>query len=200
MFNGIIVIRNAISEREIDIMYHYLAVSKNCGYLKGNTDSVSAHMYYALPYFEAMLSYYSDFVSEIVGERVYPSYSFLWNYKKNYQLPKHKDRNSVDYIISLGIHPKEESGWNLFIEDEEVALHSTDILILDGKKLEHWREPCPYENRLQLILCYTRDKSLMFDKRKHLGFDPVPEVITSPFKKQLSIDDAYIQELGDKYV
>ncbi|MBE8597381.1 hypothetical protein [Xenorhabdus sp. BG5] len=200
MFNGMLVVKNAISEREIDILYRYLAISANCGLLKGNTDSVEAHMYYALPYFEAMLSYYCDFVSQTVGEPVYPSYSFLWNYKKNYQLPRHKDRNSVDYIISLGIHKAEENDWGIYIEGNRVDIDITDILILDGKKLEHWREPCPYNNRFQLILCYTRDKNLMFDKRKHLGFDPVPEVITSPFKNNLPIDDDYIAQLGATHV
>ncbi len=78
MFNGIHVIENAITEREIDIIYRYLAISENLGHLKGNNDSTSAHMYYATPYFEAMLSYYCDLVSDIVNEEVYPSYSFLW--------------------------------------------------------------------------------------------------------------------------
>ncbi|WP_387689989.1 hypothetical protein [Photorhabdus sp. RM71S] len=143
---------------------------------------------------------YAILVSDIVNEKVYPSYSFLWNYKKEYALPKHKDRNSVDYIISIGIHTKEEADWSLYVENKPVNMKSGDLLILDGKKFEHWREPCPYKNRLQLILCYTRDLSLRFDKRLHLGYDPVPEVITSPFKEKLSIDDDYIKELSTYYV
>ncbi|MCT8343752.1 MULTISPECIES: hypothetical protein [Photorhabdus] len=200
MFNGVHVIENAITEREINIIYRYLAISENLGHLKGNNDSTRAHMYYATPYFEAMLSHYCDLVSDIVNEKVYPSYSFLWNYKKEYALPKHKDRNSVDYIISIGIHTKEEADWSLYVENKPVNMKSGDLLILDGKKFEHWREPCPYKNRLQLILCYTRDLSLRFDKRLHLGYDPVPEVITSPFKEKLSIDDDYIKELSTYYV
>ncbi|KMJ46118.1 hypothetical protein ABLB69_16720 [Xenorhabdus khoisanae] len=200
MLEGVCIIQNAISERELDIIYRYLAVSENIGQLKGNKDATDAHMYYALPYFEAMLSHYTDVISQTVKEKVYPSYSFLWNYKKGYQLPRHKDRNSVDYIISIGIHKQAECEWPLFVDGKEMNMDVGDILILDGKRFEHWREACPYNNRLQLILCYTRDPFLRFDKRVHLGFEPIPEVITSPFKEHLTIDDDYISELRSLYV
>lgn len=157
-------------------------------------------MYYALPYFEALLSSFSITVSEIVGEKVYPSYSFLWNYKKGHCVPKHRDRDSVDYIISININIHDEDEWPIYIEGERVELKNTEALILDGKKLVHWREECPYDNRLQLILCYTRDKALTFDRRKHLGFDPVPDVITLPFKTNLDIDDEIVKEKANGQV
>lgn len=196
MFQGVKVIKSVISEREIDVFYRYLAIAVNMGTLKGNTDSAEAHMYFAVPLGEAMMSHFCSLMREVTGEDVYPSYSFLWNYKKGYVLPKHKDRNSVDYIISIGIHSHEESEWSIFVDGNEIHLSVGDIMILDGKKFEHWRDACPYENRLQLILCYTRDKKQRFDKREHLGFDPVPEVITSPLNKGLHIDDSRVIALG----
>ncbi|MBU2896624.1 hypothetical protein [Vibrio hepatarius] len=199
-FKGYQVIDNAITRRELSIIIDYLAILRNSKRLQGNTDSESAHMYYAVPYFEAMLSYFRDIVSSVVGEVVYPSYSFLWNYKKGHIVPKHKDRNSVDYIISMNINISEEDGWGIFIEGESVVLKNGQALILDGKKLEHWRDACPYDNRLQLILCYTRDKALLFDSRKHLAFDPIPEVITSPFNSGLEIHDKEVLEAANARV
>ncbi|MFD3249198.1 aspartyl/asparaginyl beta-hydroxylase domain-containing protein [Rahnella aquatilis] len=200
MFTGVKIIPSVITAREVDVLYRYLAISANLGHLKGNKDSKDAHMYFAVPYGEAMLSHFCDFMSSIVGEEVHPSYSFLWNYKKGYALPKHKDRNSVDYIMSIGIHPPEEDNWSIYVNGDAYDMKSGDALILDGKKFEHWREPCPYNNRLQLILCYTRDSNLKFDKREHLGYDPIPEVITSPLQKKINIDDSYIENLGREYV
>ncbi|MDW6091072.1 hypothetical protein SBX64_00475 [Vibrio rhizosphaerae] len=199
-FKGYKVIDNVVTQRELSIIIDYLAILRNNKKLKGNTDSESAHMYYAVPYFEAMLSYFRDTVSSVVGEVVYPSYSFLWNYKKGHIVPKHKDRNSVDYIISMNINIAGEDGWDLVIEGESVALKNGQALILDGKKLEHWRDACPYDNRLQLILCYTRDESLLFDGRKHLAFDPIPQVITSPFNSGLEIQDKSVLEAANARV
>ncbi|WP_227317969.1 hypothetical protein [Cedecea davisae] len=200
MFTGVKVRSSMLTDREIDIFYHYLAISENLSHLKGNKDSKDAHMYYAVPYGEALLSYFCDEMTYHVGEVVYPSYSFLWNYKKGYVLPKHKDRNSVDYIISIGIHPAEMNKWCIYVDGEAYNMDRGDGLILDGKKLEHWREACPYDNRLQLILCYTRSPELRFDKRKHLGFDPVPEVITSPLRNALDVDDPYVRTLVNNHV
>lgn len=200
MFNGFHIIKNAITSREIDTLLNYLAIMKNTGNLKGNTDGKTAHMYYALPYFEAMLSSFTPVVSEIVGERVYPSYSFLWNYKKGHCVPKHRDRDSVDYIISININNKNENDWPIYVDGERVNLKSTEALVLDGKKLTHWREKCPYQNRLQLILCFTREEDRLFDRREHLGFDPIPEVITSPFKINLTIDDDVVLEKANDRV
>lgn len=200
MFSGVKILPSVITEREVDIFYHYLGISENLKHLKGNKDSKDAHMYYAVPYGEALLSYYCDEMSSHVGETVYPSYSFLWNYKKGYVLPKHKDRNSVDYIISIGIHPREMNEWSIYVDGKAYNMNRGDGLVLDGKKLEHWREACPYDNRLQLILCYTRSLGLRFDKREHLGFDPVPEVITSPLRTKLDVDDPYIKRLVKDYV
>jgi hypothetical protein len=200
MFEGVRIVKSVFTPKEIDIFYRYLAILSEIGSLRGNKDSESAHMYYAIPYAEAILSHYTSFVSDVVGEIVYPSYSFLWNYKQGYELPKHKDRNSVDYIISLGIHSPHENKWGIYVSGKLYDMNLGDILILDGKRFEHWRDACPYPNRLQLILCYTKEQNLCFDRRKHLGLDPVPEVITSPLRKQLNIDDDYINTLRNEYV
>ncbi|WP_036827877.1 hypothetical protein, partial [Photobacterium sanctipauli] len=128
MLNGYKLIKSAISEREIELMYRYLAIMDSTGNLNGNTDSENVHMYFAVPYFEAMLSYYSDLVSETVGEKVYPSYSFLWNYKEGHPVVMHKDRDSVDYIISLNINNRAENNWDFLIEDERISMDAGDIL------------------------------------------------------------------------
>lgn len=200
MFSGVKILPSLLTTREIDIFFHYLAISVNLKHLKGNKDSKDAHMYYAVPYGEALLSHFCDEMSSCVDETVYPSYSFLWNYKKGYVLPKHKDRNSVDYIISIGIYSDEINEWSIYIDGKAYNMERGDGLILDGKKLEHWREACPYDNRIQLILCYTRSPELRFDKRKHLGFDPVPEVITSPLRDALDVDDDYVRTLVKNHV
>lgn len=200
MNNGFKIIKNALTDREIDTIFRYLAIMKNNGKLKGNTDGETSHMYFAPLYFEALLSSFTETVSNIVGFKVYPSYSFLWNYKKGHIVPKHKDRDSVDYIMSINIGEDSEFEYPIYIDGQKVCFNKTEALVLDGKNFIHWREECPYENRLQLILCYTKDIELKFDRRKHLGNDPIPDVITSPFQTSLDIDDLFVRNIAHEHV
>ena len=149
-------------------------------------------------------SIYSDHVMETLmmkvipkmeketGLNLIPTYSYARLYKNGDILRRHKDRPSceISTTIHLGGDP-----WPIFIDGtgadnvideyknihkpnapmgERVDLEIGDMLIYEGCKLEHWREPFEGEHCGQVFLHYN-DKNgqfkdiNIFDGRHKLG-------------------------------
>jgi hypothetical protein len=149
-------------------------------------------------------SHYGDIAMETLLEEVKPvmekhtglklseTYSYARIYKKGDILKRHKDRPSceISTTINLGGDP-----WPIFIDPtgsdnvideyknihkpnapmgERVDLEIGDMLIYEGCKLEHWREPFEGEHCGQVFLHYN-DKNgqfkdiNIFDGRHKLG-------------------------------
>jgi len=149
-------------------------------------------------------SCYGDFVMETLimkvlpkmkketGLDLIPTYTYARAYKKGDCLHRHKDRPSceISTTLNLGGDP-----WPIFIDPtgsdnvvdeyknihkpnapkgERVDLEIGDMLIYEGCKLEHWREPFEGEHCGQVFLHYNNKKGEfkdinIFDGRDKLG-------------------------------
>jgi hypothetical protein len=149
-------------------------------------------------------SIYGDFAMETLmmkvmpvmkketGLDLVPTYSYARIYKKGDILKRHKDRPSceISTTLNLGGDP-----WPIFIDPtgsdnvvdeyknihkpnapkgERVDLEIGDMLIYEGCKLEHWREPFEGEHCGQVFLHYNNKKGEfkdinIFDGRDKLG-------------------------------
>ena len=149
-------------------------------------------------------SMYGDFAMETLmmkvmpvmkketGLDLVPTYSYARIYKKGDILKRHKDRPSceISTTLNLGGDP-----WPIFIDPtgsnnvvdeyknihkpnapkgERVDLEIGDMLIYEGCKLEHWREPFEGEHCGQVFLHYNDKKGEfkdinIFDGREKLG-------------------------------
>ena len=134
-------------------------------------------------------SCYGDFVMETLlvkvlpkmqqetGLNLIPTYSYARAYKKGDELKKHKDRPSceISTTINLGGDP-----WPIFIEGTKVLLEVGDMLIYEGCKLEHWREP--FEGNIcgQVFLHYNHVNGPFADKNR---FDGRPMLGVPKFSK-----------------
>jgi hypothetical protein len=134
-------------------------------------------------------SCYGDFVMETLlvkvlpkmqqetGLNLIPTYSYARAYKKGDELKKHKDRPSceISTTINLGGDP-----WPIFIEGTKVLLEVGDMLIYEGCKLEHWREP--FEGNIcgQVFLHYNHVNGPFDEKNK---LDGRPMLGLSKFNK-----------------
>ena len=126
------------------------------------------------------------------GLDLVPTYSYARIYKKGDILKRHKDRPSceISTTLNLGGDP-----WPIFIDPtgsnnvvdeyknihkpnapkgERVDLEIGDMLIYEGCKLEHWREPFEGEHCGQVFLHYNNKKGEfkdinIFDGRDKLG-------------------------------
>ena len=134
-------------------------------------------------------SVYGDFVMETLLEKLhpcmetetelklYPTYSYARIYKNGDVLERHKDRASckVSTTVNLG-----GDAWPIFLEPSgecgktgiSVLLEAGDMLVYDGCKLEHWREPFEGENCGQVFLHYNDTPDNKYDTRSFLGLPP----------------------------
>lgn len=137
-------------------------------------------------------------MEKIYGKKLMETYSYIRVYEKGNELKRHKDRKSCAISATVNLGGNE---WPIFIakdkkygkkigEDlegqikkyipsntkgEKVILKPGDMLIYEGYKYEHWREPFTGTACIQLFLHYVEDniknKKLFYDSRPHLGLD-----------------------------
>ena len=147
---------------------------------------------YGDPAFDTLLMKVLPVMKHETGLDVIPTYSYARIYKKGDILKRHKDRPSceISTTLNLGGDP-----WPIFIDPtgsdnvvdeyknihkpnapkgERVDLEIGDMLIYEGCKLEHWREPFEGEHCGQVFLHYNNKKGEfkdinIFDGRDKLG-------------------------------
>ena len=126
---------------------------------------------YGDPAFDTLLMKVLPVMREQTGLDVLPTYSYARVYKKGDILKRHKDRPSceISTTLNLGGDP-----WPIFLEGEQVDLNVGDMLIYEGCKLEHWREPFEGEHCGQVFLHYNNKNGQfkdinIFDGRDKLG-------------------------------
>ena len=126
------------------------------------------------------------------GLDLVPTYSYARIYKRGDILKRHKDRPSCEISTTLNLGGE---SWPIFIDPtgsdnvvdeyknihkpnapkgERVDLEIGDMLIYEGCKLEHWREPFEGEHCGQVFLHYNNKKGEfkdinIFDGRDKLG-------------------------------
>ncbi len=147
---------------------------------------------YGDPAFDTLLMKVLPVMREQTGLDVLPTYSYARVYKKGDILKRHKDRPSceISTTLNLGGDP-----WPIFMDttgsdnviDEYKNIHKPnapegvkidlevgDMLIYEGCKLEHWREPFEGEHCGQVFLHYNNKNGEfkdinIFDGRDKLG-------------------------------
>ena len=138
----------------------------------------TAIRYYADPLAEVLLKKATSLVSETIGEKVLPTYSFFRVYRPGEKLARHTDRESCEvsvtiHIASVGVENKIHMH-SLSGENAEIALSPGDAVVYQGREVEHWREAIE-EGQLvvQFMLHYVKEKgnyaAFSLDKRPRLG-------------------------------
>ena len=137
----------------------------------GDTQIPNTYSIYGDPTFDTLLMKMLPVMKRETGLDVVPTYSYARMYKKGDELKKHKDRPSceISTTLNLGGDP-----WPIFLENNKVVLEIGDMLIYEGCKLEHWREPFEGDNCGQVFLHYNNANGQfknmnIFDGREKLG-------------------------------
>lgn len=94
--------------------------------------------------FVQLLSEKTKEVSEIVGEKVIPSYSYSRIYRNGNKLDRHLDRKESEIAISVNLNCDEP--WPLWLETPSgeklsYVLEPGDALLYLGTETPHWRDP-----------------------------------------------------------
>jgi hypothetical protein len=174
--NNFLIVKNFISpERAIDLYKEFRLCDEFYNFNGDPQAPNSASVYNYLPSLE-LLCEKTKQVSELIGETVFPTYTYSRIYKENSVLKKHTDRGACE--ISLTVHLHGDKPWPIWVETPEgkprcVVLNSGDALIYLGCVAPHWRDEYVGKEYAQFFLHYVRSRGafskLYFDKAKENG-------------------------------
>ena len=104
-------------------------------------------------------------VSDAVGETVLPTYSYARVYRQGDELKVHKDRGSCEISLTINLQGGEE--WPIWIKRPDgesvfVSLQPGDAMIYLGCEAEHWRDPIPCDEYIQVFLHYVKSRGTNF--------------------------------------
>lgn len=144
-------------------------------------DMATAINYYADPLVEVLLKKATVFISETVGEKVLPTYSFFRVYRHGEKLTKHIDRPACEISVTVNVALMGDKN-KIYMKaknkkEASFVLNPGDAVVYKGCEVMHWREPLDKEQIVvQFMLHYVREKGPykdhIFDKRPRLGAKP----------------------------
>jgi len=146
--------------------------------LGGDPQAPNSHCVYGDPAFDMAMYMSVEDISNIVGKKLIPQYTYARIYKKGSDLKIHSDRPECQYSVTLSLGGEYEKQWPIWIKDysgksHEVALDTGDMLVYSGCELEHWRERFEGNMQYQLFMHYVDSegeyKDRVFDGRPNLG-------------------------------
>lgn len=182
---GFVVKRNAIGKEAAKILSLEFNMLRNVFFKMNNIDTSTigfandamvknSFSYYGAYCFESLMQYLQPQVEDIVGKKLYPTYSYARIYYKTSTLLKHIDRVHSQYAVSITIDDDEEHRWPIWMkdlngEDHELVLDIGDMCVYKGNTVYHWREEFKGRKQIQAFFFYTDDEKKKFDGRPMLG-------------------------------
>ena len=141
--------------------------------LQGDSQAPNSHsMYDFMPFVRLMVEKVPE-VSELLGEKVLPTYTYARVYKEGSELLRHRDRPACE--ISLTLNLSKDKDWPIYFQRPDGSETSTelkpgDAVMYLGCQSDHWRNKFEGQECVQLFMHYVRaygSKSwAYFDKRQ----------------------------------
>ena len=140
----------------------------------GDNQSSKSFAYYSPTCFESLMVTMLPKVEEITNKKLYPSYSYGRIYYNGAELPRHRDRRSCEYSVTITID-MDQIPWDIHFIDREntttaISLDVGDMCVYQGYELEHWRAPYQGTRQLQAFLHYVEVEG----KFSHYKYDTRP--------------------------
>jgi len=125
----------------------------------GDNQSAKSFSWYSPICFESLLVAMLPTVEKITNKTLYPCYSYGRIYYNGAELPKHKDRRSCEYSVTMTIDTDKDP-WDILFakkssEIETISLDIGDMCVYRGYELEHWRDPYLGKQQTQAFLHYV---------------------------------------------
>lgn len=153
--------------------------------LNGDPQAPNSHaMYDFIPFVRLLVEKVPE-VSDLLGEKVLPTYTYARVYKENSELIRHRDRSACE--VSLTLNLSKDIDWPIYFQrpdksETSIELNSGDAVMYLGCQADHWRNKFEGQECVQLFMHYVRSygsKSwAYFDKRQQQ--EPTPPVDRIP--------------------
>jgi hypothetical protein len=201
--NGYGVRKKVLSKETCEIIHEYYKIKIANNEFSWDTNQQVNHTInmYGDPLNDAILKWTLPIAEEIVGEELYPCYTFMRIYNSGDELRPHIDRPSCEFSATLPI--KYDKIWPIFLQKYDfekygdytdhigveksmrnekskgVVLKPGDMCFYEGTKMSHWRLPYDGYECIQLFIHYVRRdgeySDYKYDKRPNLGLPSLGE-------------------------
>mgnify|MGYP001138582004 CR=1 FL=1 len=173
-----------VSAREFEMARDIATATANNGHKFPYQDEMveNSFSWYSPLVFEALSdTLIKQRVEEIVGEPVYPTYSYARIYYTDAEMKYHIDRSSSEFSVSLCVKVDPDYPWHLGMEtlDGEkfyAEQQPGDAILYKGNELFHWRDPYKGTEQINAFFFYVRANGpkaiLKYDTRPGLGMPP----------------------------
>lgn len=140
---------------------------------------------YGDPILDSILGEFAKPLSENLGIRLLPTYSYARVYQRGEVLPSHLDRESCEISGTMTLGFDGKTVWPIYIAQDStdtrghrIDLSVGDLLMYRGEEIPHWRKEFKGEWQCQVFFHYIdadgphKDKGLEYDGRDSLGVGP----------------------------
>jgi len=144
-------------------------------------------MYNFIPFLRLLVEKIPE-VSELLGEKVLPTYTYARVYKEGSELLRHRDRPACE--VSFTVNLSKDKDWPIYFQrpdgfETSIELEPGDAVMYLGCQSDHWRNKFEGQECVQLFMHYVRSygsKSwAYFDKFQQqeptLPVDEIPKSI-----------------------
>jgi hypothetical protein len=157
--NNYLVIDNFISEEKAKELYRHFKedITKNPNYDGQCPKSLSIRDFRL---FLELLIDKIPFMSEVLEEPMFPTYTYSRIYANNEVLEKHRDRHACEVSVTLHLD-SDGTEWPIWVtkpngEQVSCTLKSGQAVIYLGMVSEHWRDAFQGQEYGQVFLHYVR--------------------------------------------
>ena len=165
--DGFAYIPSFISEEKAFALFENY---KNCKVVENSTDEQAPNSSYCVynfkPFLELLCVKNMDVV-HLIGEMVFPTYSYARIYRKGNVLERHVDRPACE--ISLTVHLWGDKKWPIYMEKPNgeavnVVLNPGDAVLYLGCETPHWRNAYEGEEYGQVFLHYVLSNGIYWEQ------------------------------------
>lgn len=152
--------------------------------IQGDPQAPNSHSVYDFMPFLRLLVEKIPEVSELLGEKVLPTYTYARVYKEGSELIRHRDRPACE--VSLTLNLSKDKNWPIYFQrsdgsETSLELEPGDAAMYLGCQSDHWRNKFDGQEYIQLFMHYVRSygpKSwAYFDKSQQQDPTPASEKI-----------------------
>ncbi len=163
--------------------------------LSGDIQAPNSSSCYNYVSFLELLCEKTTTVSEVIGEKVLPTYTYARVYRQGDDLKRHRDRDACE--VSLTINLYQEEDWPIYIqkpngEEVKLILKPGDAMLYLGCVADHWRFELKNNKHVQVFLHYVKSRGerffAYFDKEKEKPPTQLPVLKEINLEKNYSVD------------
>jgi hypothetical protein len=179
--DGFVIYRNFIPDHLVSYFREYFNTLSVGGHLKpGDRQVEKSEIVYGDPAFDTFLLMSTPIISAVTGIQLLPTYTYARIYHNRSELLPHTDREECEHSCTLSLGGDYDALWPIWVQDKEkgkepimVALNPGDLLVYQGTRLCHWRDPFEGRKQYQVFMHYVNKDgkfgNKIYDGRKYIG-------------------------------